>query len=257
MQRGEEPGEARQLLGRELRRVQERAGKSSRRMADDARVLHGVQVSHAVLAAAVRKPSSRRVLKAFLDVCDVSGDEADEIFRLWEAARRVGLADRPQPDARSVAMYVASLRELRAWAVRQSGQRPSCEGCRLPSSTLGNALRPGRTTLPELRVVKFLLAACLEDEKAVGQWLDTWDELYHKNRSRPGARRSGGASGGGPKTAVAGPPPGKPASPDPPARCTAPGCGAPELIWDWKPPRRRPAGSGGLRAGSSGARYGA
>jgi hypothetical protein len=244
MPRNEDPAEAKRPLERELRRVKERAGKSSRRMAEDAWDLHGVRVSHTALAAAVCQPTSWRVLKAFLDVCGVSHDEVGEIFRLWEADRRAGLADRPRPNGRSVAEYVASLRELNEWAGRRSWQRRPCMGCKLPTSTLGNALRPKRTVLPELRVVKFILAACLDDEEAITQWLDAWGKLDRSGRSFPRVRRSGGASGGGQRPPAAGLSPGKPARPVPPARCMAPGCGAPELIWDWKPSGRLLAGSG-------------
>jgi hypothetical protein len=260
MQRTENPfegGEPVRQLARELSRLWEEAGSpSSRKMANDALALHGVKVSHTALAGVLssERPPSWRVVRAFVDVCDRSGDQADKIYPLWEAARQASVADRPQPSGRCPAEYVESLRELHEWAGREGRQRPRCEGCKLPTSTLSDAL--SRTALPTLRVVKFLLAACLDDEEAVTQWLDAWGKLDRRSWSPPRVRRSGGASGGGRRAAAAGTPPGKPARPVPPARCTAPGCGAPELIWDWKPRGRLPAGSGGLPAGS-GAKPGA
>jgi hypothetical protein len=73
-------------LACELSRVRERAGKPSyRKMAKEARDSHGVEVSHTVLATAasgnMRQSPSWRVVKVFLDVCDVSGDAADKIAR--------------------------------------------------------------------------------------------------------------------------------------------------------------------------------
>jgi hypothetical protein len=227
-----------QHFARELRRIRERAGKPAYRKMQEA-----AGVSHATLARAARgkKCPPWGVAKAFADVCDPSGDTANEIYPLWEAARRVGLAGRPQPDFRGAAKYVASLRELHAWAGRQSRQRP-CKGCKLPTSTLGDALSLDRTTLPTLRTVKFILATCLDDEAAITQWLDAWGKLDPLRWSPPGVSRSGGASRRGARPAAAGISPSEPTRPVPPDRCTDPGCGAPERIWDWKPPLPRWAG---------------
>jgi hypothetical protein len=209
-------------------------------MAKDARDSHGVEVSHTALATAasgnVHQSPSWRVVKVFLDVCDAAGDAAGKIAALWEAARRVGPADRPQPDVRGAARYIARLRELRAWAGRQSRRRPLCEHCKLPTSTLSDALSPKRITLPTLLTVKLILVTCLDDEEAVMQWLKAGYRADPGSWSRSPCIRTVAASGGGGRPAGAGILRGGRA-PTPPRRCALPGCGASERIWNWEPGR--------------------
>jgi hypothetical protein len=131
------------------------------------------------------------------------------------------------------------LRELRAWAGRQSRRRSLCEHCKLPASTLSDALSPKRTTLPTLLTVKLILVTCLDDEEAVMQWLKAGDRADPGSWSRSPRIRSTAASGGGGRPAGAGVLRGSPA-PAPPRRCVLPGCGASERIWNWEP--RRPGG---------------
>lgn len=174
----------------ELRRIRTTAGLGYRELAVIA------SFSRETLSAAARGTQCPTwpVTKAFADACDPTQTESRRLRQLWEkaskaggrrppsrrqaasAARRVtaGGAPRPDPDG-SPADYVYQLRALRAWAGNpgRSATRQRL-GTRLPSSTMYDAVKPTRTTLPKLDTVRLIVMACLDDEDAAAEWVTAW-----------------------------------------------------------------------------------
>ncbi len=99
--------------------------------------------------------------------------------------------------------FVYQLRALRVWAGNpghsEIGRRA---GRRLASSTMYDALRPSRATLPPLETVQAIVHGCLPDQASAAEWVTAWRaialrEFERANRlpagSPPALRIVGGA----------------------------------------------------------------
>jgi hypothetical protein len=91
----------------------------------------------------------------------------------------------PRPDARGTAeAYVRQLRALRAWAgqpghkaiVRRAERALERVGLQpLPRSTMYDVFNPGRTALPALYAVRYIVAAL--NPAALGEWTSAWQDI--------------------------------------------------------------------------------
>ncbi|HLL68295.1 MAG TPA: hypothetical protein VK453_21650 [Micromonosporaceae bacterium] len=86
----------------------------------------------------------------------------------------------PDPaSARTLSEFVACLRQLKLWA-----GDPSFEvlrrRCGVPSSTLADAVRPDRTRLPRLEVVRRFVHACGGTTSDVAAWDAGWREVRER-----------------------------------------------------------------------------
>jgi hypothetical protein len=91
------------------------------------------------------------------------------------AGHRVLAPGEPDPStARTVTEYVQMLRALRAWAGDLGHKEISFRaGRRLARSTMYDALRPDRTTLPALDTVRDIVRACAPPG-AYDDWTNAW-----------------------------------------------------------------------------------
>ncbi|MBP2404602.1 helix-turn-helix transcriptional regulator [Streptomyces syringium] len=123
----------------------------------------------------------------------LDGPAAAEV-RPWSTEPPVpALAGTPQE-------FIACLRELKLWAGNPSLSRLEAvafgRGCRLPRSTIGDALSRSRASLPNAFVVRSLVLACLtvaqrqsrihaeETRPVAEEWQEHWLRV-HRNCQRP------------------------------------------------------------------------
>jgi hypothetical protein len=140
------------------------------------------------------------VTEAFAGACDPTGNATQRLRPLWQKASQAGhrrpssrrraptagpggragaappAGGAPRPAAEGTpAGFVYQLRALRAWAGNpghsEIGRRA---GRRLASSTMYDALTPGRTTLPPLETVQAIVHGCLPDQAAAAEWIAAW-----------------------------------------------------------------------------------
>jgi hypothetical protein len=187
-------------LARALRLVREQAGNPGYRELS-AKTLY----SRETLSAAARGDECPTwdVVKAFASACDPTGAAARRMWHLWEKAsqpgrRRRAVRRRPAADGRPVraaadragsmagppradpadtpAQYAWQLRALRAWAGNPGRKEiRNRTGRNLASSTMYDALRPGRVTLPALETVQVIVSACIgAGNPAAEEWTDAW-----------------------------------------------------------------------------------
>jgi hypothetical protein len=188
-------------IARALRLVRAQAGNPGYRELGSRTQYSKTRLSDAASGA---ECPSWEITKAFADACDPTGNAALRLRSLWEKASqaernrrrassrrrraasaspvtdrgaRSGLtagAPRPEPDGTAI-RFVYQLRALRAWAGnpghKEIGRRA---GRPLASSTMYDALNPGRTNLPPLETVQAIVHACLPDPAAAAAWITAW-----------------------------------------------------------------------------------
>jgi hypothetical protein len=195
-------------LARALRRLRDQAGRPNyQALARKA----GYSPTTLTDAAGGRASHSLDVALAFAGACGAGPGELAEIEDLWRAAdkarktaqasrararRRTRAvrgdaesspqvspraqrppADQPRPDpAGTAAQFAVQLRLLRAWS-GQAGYKDLHNNAGLsyrewvPRSTIYDALRPNRKTLPTLHVTQVIVAGC---QGPVDEWTAAW-----------------------------------------------------------------------------------
>jgi hypothetical protein len=183
-------------LGFALRDLQRKASLSYRDMSDL------TNYSRAALNNAVigKRCPSWEVLCAFVKCC---GGEVDDRWRaLWEAAHAPGprralarqctQVEEPKTTngpgrAATPEEFVRELRLLhmradspnalmisQAWREMPATDSPLKRRQHLPKSTLYEAIKDGRTTLPRLEIVRMIVYACGAD---VEEWTQAWQRI--------------------------------------------------------------------------------
>jgi hypothetical protein len=150
-------------------------------------------------AAAGRNCPTWEVTRAYAEACGAPAADVAALHPLWARADAAARRSRG-PAPRRRARPARQLRALRAWAGDPGHKEISRRaGRRLPSSTLYDALRPGRASLPPLAVVQAIAAACASPAAAPA-WTSAWRAIRLAELDRDDPREEPAAAARPPGT---------------------------------------------------------